>query len=311
MEEYVLNTFIDEDYILLWQNDKTVVIGRHQNAAEEVNLKRAEELGVKIVRRNTGGGTVYHDLGNLNFSFITDWTPERNMDYDAFLKPVINALSKFGVDAEKRGRNDLVVDGRKISGNAQCIRNGRILHHGTLLVDSELSVMPEVLNVQIEKIASKGIKSVKSRVTNISRYAKTFINVELLRRVLLESCFENMLENELVLDNGHKAAIESLAKEKYETWEWNFGTVADYSYKNSKRFPNGKIEVHLDVENGVIERCKIYGDFLALVGVEELEDAITGCRVDTSELRSALNRFDFTRYFGITLDELLECFNVL
>ena len=308
LEEYVLNTLKDDDYILLWQNDKTVVIGKHQNAAEEVSIKRAEELGVKVVRRNTGGGAVYHDMGNLNFSFITDWDPEKNMDYDMFLKPVIRALAGFGACAEKQGRNDLVIDGKKISGNAQCIHGGRILHHGTLLIDSDLSFIQEILNVQPDKIVSKGIKSVRSRVANICEYTSAPIDVGVLKQALIDSFFCGAGAAEHILDEAQEEEIKKLAGEKYGTWEWNFGSTADYSYRNARRFPCGKIEVLMDVRNGVIERCKILGDFLALIGTEELESAVAGCRADRSVLKNALGVFDLERYYGITLDELLECF---
>ena len=307
-EEYVLSRFRDDDYIMLWQNDRTAVIGKHQNAVEEVNTKQAEELGVRIVRRNTGGGAVYHDMGNLNFSFITGWDPEKNMDYETFLKPVVHALAKFGVKAEKQGRNDLVVDGKKVSGNAQCIHAGRILHHGTLLIDSDLSMMPEILNVQTEKIESKGIKSVRSRVANICEFAEEPIDIERLRQALAESFFENAEIDERIFNDAQLAEINKLAHDKYETWEWNFGSFAGYSYKNSKRFPGGKVEVHLDVKNGVIERCKIFGDFLALIGVEELENAVIGCRAERNELRNALKDIELKRFYGLELDELLECF---
>ena len=322
LEEYVLNTFTDDDYLLLWQNDRTIVIGKHQNAVEEVNTKRAGELEVTVVRRNTGGGAVYHDMGNLNFSFITDWLPDVNMDYDTFLKPVIRALREFGVHAEKQGRNDLVVDGRKISGNAQCIKNttsrpfipnsqkGRILHHGTLLVSSELSLMPELLNVKTDKIVSKGIKSIRSRVANISEYAKEPIDIELLKEALIQSFFEGSERNEHTLDETQAAEIEKLRAEKYSTWEWNFGVSADYSYKNGKRFPGGSVEVRLDVKNGIIERCKIFGDFLALVGVEALETAVVGCRSGTDDIKKALEVFDIRRFYGVSLEELLECFEL-
>ena len=308
MEEYVLHTLNDDVYILLWQNDRAVVIGRHQNAAEEVNIRQAEEQDVRVVRRNTGGGAVYHDLGNLNFSFITDWEPDKNTDYDTFLKPVISALSAFGVNAEKQGRNDLVVDGRKISGNAQCIYKGRLLHHGTLLINSELSMMPKILNVQNDKIQSKGIKSVRSRVANICEFANAPIDASRAKQRLLEAFFNNAEVAEHVLSEVQINDIKKLAETKYESWSWNYGFAADYSYKNAKRFPCGKIEVRLSVKNGIIESCGIFGDFMALTGVEALEKAVTGHRMEKNELKHALGGLELQRYYGISMDELLECF---
>jgi len=307
-EEYVLGSFKDNDYLILWQNDNTAVIGKHQNAAEEINLRRAEELGVTIVRRNTGGGAVYHDMGNLNFSFITDWDPDRNMDYDTFLKPVLRALQRFGVKAEKQGRNDLVVDGQKISGNAQCIQNGRLLHHGTLLVSSDLSMISEVLNVQADKIESKGIKSVRSRVANISEFVTEPIDIGRLMQALQESFFNGGPIDRRVFDEAQIKEIEKLAFDKYSTWEWNFGSFKGYSFKNARRFPGGKVEVHLNVKNGIITQCRVFGDFLALCGVEDIEKNVVGCRVDRGELRRALQGIDYKRFYGFDLEELLECF---
>jgi len=308
-EEFVLYNMKDDAYFLLWQNDNTVVVGRHQNVVEEVDVNRAEELGVRIVRRNSGGGAVYHDPGNLNFSFITDWVPDRHTNLDIFLEPVIDVLAELGVTAEKHGRNDLVAGGRKISGNAQYIHGGRLLHHGTLLVCSNLSRMPEVLRPQTDKIVSKGIKSVRGRVGNICEFSKSPITVETLIDALKAAILSDCGTEGYVFTGEQSDRIERLAKEKYETWEWNFGSSADYSYKNSRRFPGGKIEVRLDVENGVIGRCRVFGDFLAIVGVEELESAVTGCRASRSDLGRALAGFDLPRYYGFTLAEFLECFD--
>ena len=307
-EEYVLHNLKDDDYILLWQNAPTVVIGKHQNAAEEVDLRRAAELGVHVVRRNTGGGAVYHDIGNLNYSFITGWSPEKDISYDIFLQPVICALAELGVCAEKRGRNDLIVGEKKISGNAQCIHGGRFLHHGTLLINSDLSVLPEVLKAADDKIKSKGIKSIRSRVANISEFTKTPVDPVILKDALAKSFFEGGSVEELILTTSQIAEIERLAADKYATWDWNIGSSPDYSYKNVRRFPGGGVEVRLDVRNGVIASCRIFGDFLALTSVEDLENAVAGCRQERAVLANALGRFEISRYFSFTLDELLDCF---
>jgi len=307
-EEYLLHNVESDDFFMLWQNAATVVIGRHQNAVEEVNVKRAEELGIKIVRRNSGGGAVYHDLGNLNFSFITAWDPEKGADLDIFLDPVIRGLRSIGVNAERRGRNDLVAGGKKISGNAQYIHGGRILHHGTILVNSQLSVMPEVLNVQNDKIISKGIKSVRSRVANICESVPGPIDIEAVADALKNSLFTNGCAGEYSFTDEQVTLIKKLAAAKYGTWEWNFASSPDFSCKKSRRFPGGKIEVHLDVKDGFIEKCGITGDFLALTGVEKLENAVTGCRNVKGDLSIVLGKFDIPRYYSFTLDELLECF---
>ena len=308
LEEYVLNSYRDDDYLLLWQNDRAIVIGKHQNTVEEVNVNQAEELGIKVVRRNTGGGAVFHDLGNLNFSLITDWNSDTLINYDSFLKPIINALLRIGIKADRVGRNDLVVEGKKVSGNAQCIHNGRILHHGTLLVQSDLTMMSKVLKVGADKISSKGLKSVRSRVANICEFSKEIINVELLKQAIIETFFEDNIVSELIINTAQKAEIEKLTKEKYETWEWNYGYNAVYSYRNAKRFANGKIELNINVKSGIIIQCKIFGDFMALISVEYLENAIVGNRTDRKEIMLALAGLDIHRFYGITQDELLECF---
>ena len=309
LEEYVHYNLIDDDYVLLWQNAYTVVIGRHQNAGEEVNLTRAAELGVTVVRRNSGGGAVFHDMGNLNFSWITDWDEEKT-DYNKFLEPVIAALGGFGLVAEKQGRNDLTAGGKKISGNAQCVHNGRIMHHGTLLVCSDLNVMPEVLSVGSDKFESKGIKSVRSRVRNINDLSASPVDTETLKQALIMSFSRNSGVTEYCLTSGQISEIETLAKNKYMTWEWNIGDSANYSYRNMKRFPGGKAEVQMNVINGQIVGCKISGDFLALVGVEVIEQALTGRRVERANLADALSRVEMNRFFSISQDELLQCFEV-
>ena len=306
-EEYVHHEIRDDGCFMLWQNDKTIVIGRHQNVYSEVNIKRAEELGIKIVRRNSGGGAVYHDMGNLNFTFVTEWDHKNGAELRYFLDPIIRALATLGVNAEIQGRNDLVAEGRKISGNAQCIHAGRILHHGTLLVSSDLSVMPELLTVAEDKYESKGVKSVRSRVANISDLASGPLDVERLIRALTSELFTGGAAEEFAFTREQETAITRLATEKYGKWDWNFGSSPDYGYKNAKRFPGGRIETRIDVRDGVIEHCRIYGDFLALIDARELESAVIGCRMRRDELEAALGSFDIPRYFSFTLDELLDC----
>lgn len=312
LEEYIFKTVgMQEDFIILWQNENTIVIGRHQNTIEEINSNFVQENNINVVRRITGGGAVYHDLGNLNFSFITGYDKNNMIDYKKYTIPVINALKKLGVDAELSGRNDLTIDGKKFSGNAQSMHKGRILHHGTLLFDSNLDIIGKVLNVQLDKIQSKGIKSVRSRVTNIKDYLREDTDVNGFKELLLKNLFENNTLEEYHLSENDLVSITKLKESKYDTWEWNYGKSPKFNFKNSKRFTNGKLEVLLNVNGGLINECKIYGDFLALCSVDELEEKLRGIRYEKSAVECILNSVNLTQYFGnITLDEILECFFV-
>lgn len=312
LEEYIFKTVgMEEDFIILWQNENTIVIGRHQNTIEEINSDFVRENNINVVRRITGGGAVYHDLGNLNFSFITGYDKNNMIDYKKYTIPVINALKKLGVNAELSGRNDLTIDGKKFSGNAQSMNKGRILHHGTLLFDSNLDIIGKVLNVQLDKIQSKGIKSVRSRVTNIKDYLRENTDVNGFKKLLLKNLFENNDLEEYCLSENDLIAIAKLKEDKYDTWEWNYGKSPKFNFKNSKRFTNGKLEILLNVNGGIISDCKIYGDFLALCGVDELEEKLRGTRYEKSAVELILNSVNLIQYFGnISLAEILECFFV-
>ncbi len=310
LEEYIFkNPGVYEDFIILWQNDKTIVVGRHQNTIEEVNSDFVEENKINVVRRITGGGAVYHDLGNLNFSFITSYDNNNLIDFKTYTVPIINALNKLGIKSELSGRNDLTIDGKKFSGNAQSLHRGRILHHGTLLFKSDLDMLGRVLNVKEDKIKSKGIKSVRSRVANISEYLEKSITVDEFKEILLKHLIEENKSEEYKLTEEELELLNKLRKEKYITWEWNYGKSPKFNFKNSKRFLNGNLEVLLNVKNGTIIECKIYGDFLALCAVDDLEKKIIGTKYEKTEIQNVLENFNLKQYFGeITIEEILQCF---
>lgn len=308
-EEYVFKNFTDDEYLLLWQNDNTIVVGKNQNTIEEINQQAIEELSVKVVRRNTGGGAVYHDLGNVNFSYISDWKAESELSYERFLNPIIKALNTLGVEAMIKGRNDIVVQDRKISGNAQAVQRNRILHHGTLLFDSNLSMMQKVLNVSEDKMASKGVKSVKARVANIKEFLKEDITVVQFIDHIRQSFFQFGYTDEVFLSAQQQAEIEELAKTKYESWEWNYGQSPESNFKSARKFDQGKLEVSLFIKKGVIECCKIWGDFLSLKDVNDIEKALSGIHYEPAAIREVLNKFNLRMYFGlISVDEILSCF---
>ena len=222
LEEYVFTSMPrDKEYLILWQNDNAVIIGRHQNTLAEIDESYVQEKGIRVVRRMSGGGAVYHDLGNLNFSFIVDAAGSQ-VDLERFCLRIAVALGKLGLDARLDGRNDILAEGCKISGNAQYMKEGRVMHHGTLLFDSDLSVLSKALKPDPEKIKAKGVKSVRSRVANIRSLLKQDMTLQEFRdhlaRYLLggDGVRYQLTEQDL-------AAVEAIRAARYGTWEWNYG----------------------------------------------------------------------------------------
>jgi lipoate---protein ligase len=300
IEEYALkNLDINETYLLFYINEPSIIIGKNQNTIEEINTEYVEKNGIHVVRRLSGGGAVYHDLGNLNFSFITKDDGDSFLNFRKFTEPIIKALKKLGVNAELSGRNDIIVEGRKISGNAQFSTRGRMFSHGTLLFDSKIENIVSALNVKKDKIESKGIKSIRSRVANISEFLKEKMTIEEFRSVLLESIFGKDKEiPEYVLTEEDWANIHKLSRERYQNWEWNYGKSPKFNLRHSHRFPAGQIDVRLEVQKGIIENCKIYGDFFGAGDVAEIEEKLIGKRYEKSEIEKALQDVDIKHYFG-------------
>ncbi len=307
-EEYFFMTPpVDEEFFLLWQNDRAVIIGRNQNTIEEINQKYVDENGIQVVRRNTGGGAVYHDMGNLNFSFIQKSGDVSRLNMRAFSVPVINALRKLGVNAEFSSRNDMTIDGRKFSGTAQSIHKDRVLHHGTLLFNSDLTVVQDALNVKDIKVESKGIKSVRSRVTNISEYLDKKIDLEEFRSLLIKNMFEQGTLREYTLTEEDKSRIDKLKTEKYDLWDWNYGKSPKYGMKKEKKFDCGIVTAHIDVESGSISNIKFYGDFFGIGDIAELEERLKGVKFRYDELCETLRKNDIGKYIsGITPEELAD-----
>ncbi|QNU37233.1 lipoate--protein ligase [Geobacillus sp. 44B] len=300
IEEYALkNLDINETYLLFYINEPSIIIGKNQNTIEEINTEYVERNGIHVVRRLSGGGAVYHDLGNLNFSFITKDDGDSFLNFRKFTEPIIEALKKLGVNAELSGRNDIVVEGRKISGNAQFSTRGRMFSHGTLLFDSKIENIVSALNVKKDKIESKGIKSIRSRVANISEFLKEKMTIEEFRSVLLESIFGKDKEiPEYVLTEEDWANIHKLSIERYQNWEWNYGKSPKFNLQHSHRFPAGQIDVRLEVQKGIIRNCKIYGDFFGVGDIGEIEEKLIGKRYEKSEIEKALQDVDIKHYFG-------------
>jgi lipoate-protein ligase A len=260
------------------------------------------------VRRISGGGAVYHDLGNLNFSFITKYSPEFFHNFEKFTFPVVETLQKMGVNAVLGGRNDITVEGRKISGNAQFTNLKSMFSHGTLLLDSHIEDVVEALNVKMDKIESKGIKSVRSRVANISEFLSEKISVPEFKQKLIDNIFrEYDTVPVLNLDDKQWADVMKLAGSKYRTWEWNFGRSPEFNIQKVRRFDFGQVDARIFVKDGEIEDIKFFGDFLGYGDSEDIESLLKGVQFKEDEITEALKNADMKFYFGnIELKEFVN-----
>ena len=294
-EEYVLLHHTDGDYLLLWQNDNTVVVGQNQNTAEEIDPDFVSAHGIRVVRRTTGGGAVYHDLGNLNYSFITD--AGDTLSTERFTKPVVEALRGLGLDAEVSGRNDILVSGCKVSGTAQRLTATRILHHGTLLFDSDLSMASGALRADPAKFRSKSAKSVRSRIGNIRSFLPQDMTLDSFWSYLKTALARQGLE-ESSLTEEELTAIRALREEKYATWDWNYGHSPVYEMRDRRRFTGGTLEVCTTVKDGIIADIRFYGDFLSLRDLTPLCRALTGCHRRREDVEAVLGQFIVAEFFG-------------
>lgn len=285
LEEYLtLHHSAMDSAFLLWQNEPSVIVGRHQNTAEEIDEHFVRNHSIHVVRRISGGGAVYHDLGNLNYSLIVNHF-SKNFDFARFTEPVIRTLAALGVHAENSGRNDILVDGRKISGTARFQHKNRILHHGTILFDSDLDRLASALGVTKEiKYRSKATNSVRSRVANVSEFLDRPLKIEIFRDMLLEHmktdnncCAKN-------LDSADIEKIEKLRDEKYRSWNWNYGKSPAFERRcGVRKFDWGVLDIRIGVDGGTICSCTFYGDFFTVKDLNQLTDKFIGLRFDRSE----------------------------
>lgn len=302
-EEYVLKHFND-DVFMLWRNHNAIIVGKHQNTLAEINLDYVKEKNIKVVRRMSGGGAVFHDLGNLNFTFIMNGEEGHLVDFRRFTLPIIDVLRKLDIDAKFEGRNDLTISGLKFSGNAEHVFKQRVLHHGTLLFSSLMSDLSNALKVNPLKYRDKAVKSVRSRVTNISEHLKQELDVLQFRDLVMEHIMDIYPDCELYdYTPEDLRQINELVKEKYSTWEWNYGYSPSYDLEKMIRTNGGFIEFHLNVAQGIIKEIKIYGDFFSRHEISEVESLLRDTRHDEAVILKKLKPLPFDDYFHNVLPE--------
>ena len=304
-EEYFLDS-CKEDVFMLWRNEPAIIVGKFQNSLAEINLDYVKEKNIKVVRRQTGGGAVFHDLGNLNFTFIES---NSNGNFRTFTEPILEVLRQLGVDARFEGRNDLTINGMKFSGNAQCVHHNRTLHHGTLLFAAEMTDLSQALKVNPLKFQDKAVKSVRKRVTNISEHLpdKNFTVMDLKDAIMnyVKSTNDHAVSYDLTDDD--KAHIQRLVEDKYSTWEWNFGQSPRYTFHKTAKTSSGMVEVYMYIEKAAIQEIRIYGDFFSIKDIHELETALTGLPHNMEKISAVINTINIEDYIrNISAGEFLE-----
>lgn len=289
MEEYLLlHCLKDECILYLWQNQHTIVIGKNQNAWKECKVSKLEEEGGHLVRRLSGGGAVYHDLGNLNFTFLVQ---KDNYDVEKQTEVILRAVQKLGIQAEKTGRNDIVIDGKKFSGHAYYEHGAHCYHHGTLMVDVNKDDLSKYLTVSKEKLKSKGVDSVRSRVCNLKEYLPD-LTIELLKEKLIEA-FEEVYGKTASMikeEDLNKSEFEK-SKEKFSSWEWIFGRKIDFQYELSNKFSWGLVTLQFTVKNGKIDDIGAFSDAMNTRPIEEIPEYLKGIQYRKQAIQEALARY--------------------
>lgn len=294
LEEHLLCE-TQEEYILLWRNSPAIIVGRNQNTLAEINYDFVKSHDLPVVRRLTGGGAVFHDLGNVNYTFIVNDSGSFN-NYAHFCRPVIAALASLGVTAELSGRNDMLIDGKKFSGNAQCAKHGRVMHHGTLMLSSNVSDMTAVLKVNPLKIQSKGIKSVRSRVTNISEQLEKPITPEEFIAVLLDNLRAQTGAEIGTLTAEDIEKTTRLVENRYSLWEWNYGYQKEFTVRKESRLDCGYFDARLIIEQDKIVDFRLYGDYFINGEISEVEQALVGVEYNPKALEKAAQALDIGKY---------------
>lgn len=305
-ELYLFNELdIDTEFFMFWRTKPTLMIGRFQNAYEEINSEFVKNNNIEVVRRISGGGTIYTDECGWQFSFINKNVKGNEIDFSKYTKPIINALDEMGINASLSGRNDLLIDNKKFSGNAMYRRKNKMIHHGSLLFDTNIENLVKSLTVNDDKIISKGIKSVRERVCNINDYLQEKITSLQFSDVMLENLLR-AVDDIYELTEYDIKRIDEIKKEKFDNWEWNYGKNPEFNIHKKNRYKGGKVETKLNVKEGDIKSISIYGDFFAKKDIKELEKLLIGCKYQENALLSLLELNNAQDYIqDISISDLL------
>ncbi|MCP4429032.1 MAG: lipoate--protein ligase [Chloroflexi bacterium] len=298
IEEHLLrNARVNEPILLFYVNEPSAIIGRNQNTLEEIDPDYVEANNIHVVRRLSGGGAVYHDFGNLNFSFITNGKEDLH-NFAKFTDPVIRVLNELGVPAQLQGRSDIFVAGKKVSGNAQYLTRNRMFSHGTLLFDSNLEELLKAINPRQVVIESQAVQSIRSFVTNIRDHLPEPMDIQQLKEAILRGVFGGGEIPAYELSDKDWVQIERYRIERYDNWDWNIGRSPKFTVQKSGRFPSGKVDARIDVEKGRIQGVKIFGDFMGRREAAELEAQLVGLRYERGVLATAVQPIDIAAYLG-------------
>jgi lipoate-protein ligase A len=305
-EEYFLKNF-QENFFMLWRSRPSVIVGKHQNALAEINREFVHQNQIPVARRLSGGGTVFHDRGNVNFTFIRNVEKVQEINFAIFTVSVLETLKKLGIEAYTTGRNDLLIDGKKISGNAEHVYRKRVLHHGTLLFNSHLEALKGALNVDLSKFDDKAVKSNRSEVTNIANYLPDTLTVEEFTGFVFDEIRQNTPEAMVYeLNSADLQAIQKLSIEKYQTWDWIFGYSPKYHFTNKLENEHGELAISLMVDRGVLAEVHVSGAIAAELS-QKITETLQGCRHDYNAVKSTLTGLkDLFQLSSITLEFLLK-----
>ena len=311
-EDYLFK-HLDQPIFRLWQNGPSIIIGLHQNAYAEINIDYVRQNNIKVVRRMTGGGAVFHDLGNINFTFIDNRTESEDsaVMFARFTKPILEALASLGIDARLEGRNDLTIDGKKFSGNAVAVYKNRLLQHGTLLFSASIQNLSEALATRAEHFTGKAVKSNIARVTNISSHLSSPMTMEeftlYLERFILDR--EGGRYKLYQYTQADLEAIEKIKAERYGSDQWNFGAAPRYSYTKVSRFNGGIVELFMDIKKGVIADIRIYGSYFFTKESSELENLLKGQPYTIDNISGIIETINLNDYLSnISKEEFLSMF---